>query len=110
MAVTAMELNRILRIDLVVAYIMSIDAAVHRLLQMYEVDGLLTFRNNLKMPAKVPFIPYDPNIETMWNNEVVEFLVVFFNFTFLIHKYIIKTVIDPSFRIVSMNFGHTQTS
>jgi hypothetical protein len=109
MAVTAMELNRIHRIDLVVAYILSMDAAVHRLLQMYEVDGLLTFRNNLKMPSKLPFLPYDPNIETMWSNEVVDFLVMCDLISDLSAS-TKKLFIYPSRRIVSTSFDCTPTS
>lgn len=68
----AMEANRLLEADLVIAHIQSVLPAVLPLLRLYEADGLLQTRPSLRMPT-ADTLPFDPNEETLWNNQLVNF-------------------------------------
>jgi hypothetical protein len=71
--VTSMELHRAQGVDLVVAYVQSVDLVIHQLMQAYERAGLLRFKPSLYMPNTLPGLGYDPNTETTWNNQLVNF-------------------------------------
>lgn len=70
-----MELYRLQGVNLIAAYVLSVDSAIFRLMQLYERDGILTFRHNLEMPEQVHGIGYNPNLETEWVNQVIDFNV-----------------------------------
>ena len=67
-----MELHRAQAVDLVVIYVQSVDEHVFELIKHYEMDGMVTIRVSLRMPT-VNTLDYDPNTETVWNNQVVNF-------------------------------------
>ncbi|KAI1697263.1 glycosyltransferase family 92 domain-containing protein [Ditylenchus destructor] len=70
---TGMELYRALNVDLVVIYIQSVDIPIYGLMEAYKSDGLVIFRPSLRMPEKVPELGYNPNAETTWNNQLINF-------------------------------------
>ncbi|KAI1709434.1 glycosyltransferase family 92 domain-containing protein [Ditylenchus destructor] len=71
--ITAMELHRIHEVDLVVIYIQSIDEAVFELVKQYKLSGIVEIRPSMTMPYKLDTLDYNPNAETQWNNQVVNF-------------------------------------
>lgn len=68
-----MELHRAHGVQLVTVYIQSIDSVVFDLVKRYEREGLVIIRASLRMPARLQTLDYEPNTETVWNNQVVNF-------------------------------------
>jgi hypothetical protein len=68
--VTAMELHRWHRVDLVIVHIQSVDPSVLQLVKLYEAQGLVQIRASLLMPNKVDTLEYNPNDEIQWNSQV----------------------------------------
>uniref|UniRef100_A0A915ED63 Glycosyltransferase family 92 protein n=1 Tax=Ditylenchus dipsaci TaxID=166011 RepID=A0A915ED63_9BILA len=64
---------RLYKVDLVVIYIQSVDLKVYRLMKYYKSDGLVQFRHSLRMPEKLLTLNYNPNAETTWNNQLINF-------------------------------------
>lgn len=67
-----MELNRLLGADLTIAHVQSVRPSLMPLLRWYERDGLLQIRPSLRMP-QFASMPFEPNEETLWNNQLVNF-------------------------------------
>jgi hypothetical protein len=67
-----MESNRLLGADLVIGHVQSLHPSLLPLLQLYEQDGLLQIRPSLRMPQS-DTLAFDPNEETLWNNQLVNF-------------------------------------
>lgn len=68
-----MELMRLHSIDLVVIYIQSVDLQVSKLVQYYVDEGWAIIQPSLRMPDNVEGFAYNPNTETTWNNQLVNF-------------------------------------
>jgi hypothetical protein len=75
-----MELHRAHGVQLVVVYVQSVDSRVFELVKRYvgseelERDLLMvTIRTSLRMPSGLHTLDYDPNTETIWNNQVINF-------------------------------------
>jgi hypothetical protein len=73
--VTALELYRLQKISLVVAYIVSVHREVFKLIRTYESDGLIRIRGSLQMPVNTSGLSFNPNAETEFNSETVDFNV-----------------------------------
>jgi hypothetical protein len=81
--IAAMESNRLLGVDAVIAHVQSISPSVLALLRLYEKEGLLQLRASLRMPAaeEAAFeLPFEPNEETLWNNQLVNFQECLYEF------------------------------
>lgn len=75
-----MEANRLLGADLVIAHVQSLIPSILPLLRLYELEGLLQIRSSLRMPNKVPGMEFDPNEETLWNNQLANFQECLYEF------------------------------
>ncbi|KAI1709436.1 glycosyltransferase family 92 domain-containing protein [Ditylenchus destructor] len=71
--VTALELYRAHWVDLVLVYIHSVDTDIHKLITFYEQDGLVQIRPSLQMPQQVPGMDINPNTETTFLHQLVNF-------------------------------------
>lgn len=70
--------KRLQGVDMIVIYILSIQSAVFELAQLYETSGFLRIRTSLKMPTDLfQEMGFNPNMETDWNNEAIEYNVKF---------------------------------
>lgn len=57
-------------------YMLSVQSAVFELAQLYESNGFLRIRTSLKMPTDMlTEMNFNPNMETEWNNEAIEYNV-----------------------------------
>lgn len=77
---------------MIVIYILSIQSAVFELAQLYETSGFLRIRTSLKMPTDLfQEMGFNPNMETDWNNEAIEYNVKFYANLFFVkfHNFII---------------------
>ena len=68
-----MESNRLSGADLVIGHVQSVHPSLLPLLQLYVAEGLLQVRPSLRMPQSDDTLGFDPNEETLWNNQLVNF-------------------------------------
>lgn len=59
-----------IEVDLIVAHVQSMLSVVHELMTLYEEDGLLSIRPGVQFP-NLKGMPWDPNEETEYNNQVL---------------------------------------
>uniref|UniRef100_A0A183C0W9 C-type lectin domain-containing protein n=1 Tax=Globodera pallida TaxID=36090 RepID=A0A183C0W9_GLOPA len=78
--ITALEMHRIHGVELVVAHILSVRDPLFELVRLYQLDGLLTIRSSLRMPSLISTLPYDANSETLWSNQIADFLDCLYEF------------------------------
>jgi hypothetical protein len=69
----SMELHRLHQVDLVIIYIQSIDPRVYTLVKEYAMEDWVEIRYSLHMPENLQGLSYNPNAETTWNNQLVNF-------------------------------------
>lgn len=67
---TAMEVYRQMGVDLVVTHIRSVLTTVYQLMLAYERDGLLAIRSGLEFPYDSASMPYNPNWQTDFSNQL----------------------------------------
>uniref|UniRef100_A0A915NU54 Glycosyltransferase family 92 protein n=1 Tax=Meloidogyne floridensis TaxID=298350 RepID=A0A915NU54_9BILA len=70
--ITAMEIYRAHKVDLVQIYIQSVDPQIFKLIKVYEKNGILQIRPALEMPI-IDSLDFNPNSETSWQNQLVNF-------------------------------------
>ncbi|KAF7639646.1 Glycosyltransferase family 92 protein, partial [Meloidogyne graminicola] len=68
--ITALEMYRILNVNLVVAHIQSAITSVYNLFKLYENEGILSIRPGIRFPYTKDMI-WDPNSETEFNGQIL---------------------------------------
>jgi len=80
--VTNMELLKLAQVELVVVSVQSVDERIFSLLRYYQLDGVVTLRASLELPSNVESLDFNPNAETMWNNQLVNFHDALYEFRY----------------------------
>uniref|UniRef100_A0A1I8BU84 Glycosyltransferase family 92 protein n=1 Tax=Meloidogyne hapla TaxID=6305 RepID=A0A1I8BU84_MELHA len=68
--ITALEMYRLLNVNLVVAHIQSAITSVYNLLKLYESEGILSIRPGIRFPHSKD-MQWDPNAETEFNGQIL---------------------------------------
>nr|CAD2147324.1 unnamed protein product [Meloidogyne enterolobii] len=68
--ITALEMYRLLNVNLVVAHIQSAITSVYNLLKLYEREGILSVRPGIRFPHSKN-MQWDPNAETEFNGQIL---------------------------------------
>ncbi|KAI1726033.1 glycosyltransferase family 92 domain-containing protein [Ditylenchus destructor] len=67
---TAMEVYRFLKVDLVVTYVNSVLSSIYALMKAYEREGRLLIKPGIKFPY-TKGMQYDPNMQTEFNSQIL---------------------------------------
>ncbi|KAI1700809.1 glycosyltransferase family 92 domain-containing protein [Ditylenchus destructor] len=68
--VTALEVYKLLKVDLVVAHVNSVLTPIFRLMKEYERDGILAIRPGIRLPY-LKNMNYDPNTEIEYSGQLM---------------------------------------
>lgn len=77
--ITNAEIMRALGVELLVVYVQSVHPSLFNIIKAYEEEGFVQLRGALHMP-RLDSMAYNPNAETMWNNQLVNFHDAYYYF------------------------------